>query len=168
MSKVENVCYASRKVDRQLKSSVSATIRKIRRTRIAWGLSLVTSFLQQTRCFLETCLLVKWSLLSEERSWRFLTESCHMSKKNGPLSTAIWTCKELKWVNLKSSTAFTTYLIFKVIVNNPLPKKKTSSKADSFQDTMVLIDIYRHKMELAKYEKRVRLQLSINPLKHFI
>ena len=39
-----------------------------------------------------------------------------------------------------------------VIVNSPLPKKP---KVDAFEDTMLLIDIYRHKMELDKFEKKV-------------
>ena len=40
----------------------------------------------------------------------------------------------------------------KVIVNNPTPKK---TKVDTFADTMLLIDIYRHKMELETFEKKV-------------
>merc|ERR1712066_64258 len=39
----------------------------------------------------------------------------------------------------------------KVIVNRPTPKK---TKVDMFEDTMLLIDIYRHKMELDKFEKK--------------
>merc|ERR1711936_190240 len=39
----------------------------------------------------------------------------------------------------------------KVIVNNPTPKK---TKVDTFADTMLLIDIYRHKMELETFEKK--------------
>ena len=41
-----------------------------------------------------------------------------------------------------------------VIVNNPLPKKP---KVDAFEDTMLLIDIYRHKMQLDKFEKKVKM-----------
>jgi len=41
----------------------------------------------------------------------------------------------------------------KVIVNNPTPKK-TKTKVDCFEETMLLIGIYKHKMELAKYEKK--------------
>ena len=40
----------------------------------------------------------------------------------------------------------------KIIVNNPTPKK---TKVDTFEDTMLLIDIYRHKMELEIFEKKV-------------
>ena len=40
-----------------------------------------------------------------------------------------------------------------VIVNSPLPKKP---KVDAFEDTMLLIDIYRHKMQLDKFEKKVK------------
>ena len=40
----------------------------------------------------------------------------------------------------------------KVIVNNPTPKK---TKVDTFADTMLLIDIYKHKMELETFEKKV-------------
>merc|ERR1712198_490508 len=39
----------------------------------------------------------------------------------------------------------------KVIVNNPTEKK---AKVDCFEETMLLIEIYRHKLELAKYEKK--------------
>merc|ERR1712133_119560 len=41
----------------------------------------------------------------------------------------------------------------KVIVNNPTPQK-TKTKVDCFEETMLLIGIYKHKMELAKYEKK--------------
>jgi len=40
----------------------------------------------------------------------------------------------------------------KVIVNNPTPKK--NDKVDTFEDTMLLMSICKHKMELAKYEKK--------------
>ena len=40
----------------------------------------------------------------------------------------------------------------KIIVNTPTPKKM---KVDTFEDTMLLIDIYRHKMELETFEKKV-------------
>jgi len=39
----------------------------------------------------------------------------------------------------------------KIIVNTPTPKKM---KVDTFEDTMLLIDIYRHKMELETFEKK--------------
>ena len=41
-----------------------------------------------------------------------------------------------------------------VIVNSPLPKKP---KVDAFEGTMLLIDIYRHKMELNQIEKKVKI-----------
>ena len=50
------------------------------------------------------------------------------------------------------------HFIFKstqVIVNNPTPKQ-TKTKVDAFEDTMFLMDLYKHKMQLAKYEKKVR------------
>ena len=40
----------------------------------------------------------------------------------------------------------------KVIVNNPTPKR---TKVDTFEGTMLLIDIYKHKMELETFEKKV-------------
>ena len=43
----------------------------------------------------------------------------------------------------------------KVIVNNPTPKK---TKVDTFADTMLLIDIYKHKMELETFEKKVVIE----------
>jgi len=39
----------------------------------------------------------------------------------------------------------------KVIVNNPTPKR---TKVDTFEGTMLLIDIYKHKMELETFEKK--------------
>ena len=45
------------------------------------------------------------------------------------------------------------YHRLQVIVNNPTPKKP---KVDAFEDTMLLIDIYRHKMQLDKFEKKVK------------
>ena len=41
-------------------------------------------------------------------------------------------------------------------MNNPTPKK-TKTKVDTFEDTLFLMDLYKHKMQLAKYEKRVFL-----------
>merc|ERR1712210_211958 len=42
----------------------------------------------------------------------------------------------------------------KVIVNNPTPKK-TKTKVDTFEDTLFLMEIAKHKIQLAKYEKKV-------------
>ena len=39
-------------------------------------------------------------------------------------------------------------------MNNPTPKQ-TKTKVDAFEDTMFLMDLYKHKMQLAKYEKKV-------------
>ena len=41
-------------------------------------------------------------------------------------------------------------------MNNPTPKK-TKTKVDTFEDTLFLMDLYKHKMQLAKYEKKVLL-----------
>ena len=43
----------------------------------------------------------------------------------------------------------------KVIVNNPTPKR---TKVDTFEGTMLLIDIYKHKMELETFEKKVVIE----------
>ena len=49
-------------------------------------------------------------------------------------------------------------------MNNPTPKK-TKTKVDTFEDTLFLMDLYKHKMQLAKYEKKVLLIiLEINNL----
>merc|ERR1712179_180761 len=44
----------------------------------------------------------------------------------------------------------------KVIVNNPTPKK-TKTKVDTFEDTLFLMDLYKHKMQLAKYEEKEKM-----------
>ena len=59
----------------------------------------------------------------------------------------------LKTLYLNQNTIMSFGL--QVIVNTPLPKKP---KVDAFEGTMLLIDIYRHKMELNQFEKKVRLQ----------
>ena len=41
-------------------------------------------------------------------------------------------------------------------MNNPTPKK-TKTKVDTFEDTLFLMDLYKHKMQLAKYEKKVKM-----------
>ena len=45
-------------------------------------------------------------------------------------------------------------------MNNPTPKK-TKNKVDTFEDTMFLMDLYKHKMQLAKYEKKVLVNLNL-------
>merc|ERR1712156_290267 len=44
----------------------------------------------------------------------------------------------------------------KVIVNNPTPKK-TKTKVDTFEDTLFLMEIAKHKIQLAKYEKKEKM-----------
>merc|ERR1711885_53056 len=44
----------------------------------------------------------------------------------------------------------------KVIVNNPTPKK-TKTKVDTFEDTLFLMEIAKHKIRLAKYEKKEKM-----------
>ena len=41
----------------------------------------------------------------------------------------------------------------KVIVKTPVPEVK---KGDAFEDTMLLIEMMKHKKELNNYEKKVR------------
>merc|ERR1712227_40689 len=41
----------------------------------------------------------------------------------------------------------------KVIVNNPTPKK-TKTKVDTLEDTLFLMEIAKHKIQLANYEKK--------------
>ena len=43
-------------------------------------------------------------------------------------------------------------------MNNPPPKKP---KVDAFEGTMLLIDIYRHKMELYQFEKKVTMNVKV-------
>merc|ERR1711988_1524712 len=43
----------------------------------------------------------------------------------------------------------------KVIVNNPTPKK-TKTKVDTFEDTLFLMEIAKHKIQLAKNEKMIQ------------
>ena len=55
---------------------------------------------------------------------------------------------------LTTSLVHIIYNLMQVIVNNPTPKK--NDKVDTFEDTMLLMSICKHKMELAKYEKKVK------------
>ena len=58
---------------------------------------------------------------------------------------------------IPSNTIILVYIaknLVQVIVNNPTPKK--NDKVDTFEDTMLLMSICKHKMELAKYEKKVK------------
>ena len=58
-------------------------------------------------------------------------------------------CWDVPWLTI--SLVHIVYNLMQVIVNNPTPKK--NDKVDTFEDTMLLMSICKHKMELAKEGK---------------
>merc|ERR1712223_2000099 len=90
-------------------------------------------------------------------------EQMWMLKSESDLEEYKYTCEpgDMEWIPLNSNL---TMQGIKVQVNRPIPETTISNLANSHEDTLLLLDLMRHKRQQEGQKKRVKLipQLDID------